>query len=192
MGDTSNETSKRTNICVCVFRHIHISNYKWMRSGKEVKGHIEWWHLSLPLMGDIGQHRPLKSRPFLPWTGVGGGLRRGSLRKWLEVKSQRKGRREPVRMRAGGGEHPVQKPHEVGQAGWEENDPRCTCRGVMGPDLVGGNEQVCLYSKWMGGHWIILYSGRTWCDSGFKTSPCGKLIASGQEWKLLLWFKGII
>lgn len=45
-----------------------------------------------------------------------------------------------MRMRAGGGEHPVQKPHEVGQAGWEENDPRCTCRGVMGPDLVGGNE----------------------------------------------------
>lgn len=55
-------------------------------------------------------------------------------------------------MRVGGGEYLVQKSYEVGQVGWEENDLRCICRGVMGLDFVGGNEQVCFYFKWMGGY----------------------------------------
>ena len=55
-----------------------------------------------------------------------------------------------------------------GGPGWvEENDPKCTWRDDIRSDFVGGAKQLCIYSKWMEGHWIILSSGWTWRDLGF-------------------------
>lgn len=85
------------------------------------------------------------------------------------------GKRKPIAEATWGG---------PGEAGG--NWPKVGLGGDIRPDLTGGDKQLCIYSEWMEGHWVILSSGWTQCDLSLKTLSCGKLGASEQACKLLL------